>query len=396
MGRTAAAALACLAACSSPTEKRPPPDLAPPDRLGEWGEDPALAPDFALAQERRAPKLPDVDDRMRERPHTIAMERLDAGVLLCKYHVREPAPDRRWDALAPPDLAFQLIVGRSHPIRFWGPEDHHDAYVSVPRLTIARGDLVRLDGWDRDVTSDEYIGGDTARFDGEFPLHFRSTWMDADCTAMTHAEAEAVARPMLADIDRALARIEAAEPDEAKPDLGGDPYEIDHLRGMFKVGGVPLRYAAGALGWEDPAIQARLARLRAGEAAWRAKRARTVEEIASRAPPPGTAVEIAKGLTMRVAATSCERGGCRFTVESSGRLADFATERAGVCTGRVAVGMLRGDGAYVDVQAAPPPGATCTGALLPAVVLAPAGAGARPRLLEVVVGDRPPIRLRLE
>jgi hypothetical protein len=72
-----------------------------------------------------------------------------------------------------------------------------------------------------------------------------------------------------------------------------------------------LRYAAGAIGWESPEIQARIERLRAVEASWREKCAAKVAEMAAAAPPAGS-WQPALGREARVARVVCGREAVRM------------------------------------------------------------------------------------
>jgi hypothetical protein len=412
MSRLAAVLALLVVGCRS-SEAPPSPSVKPKpepsDGLGPWGEDPALTPVFAMEQERRAPKLPSVDKEMARLPSEITLDRVDQGVLLCRFHVTDP-PGNPWDAFAGPDLAFQLAVGHAHPIRLWGPENHSNAYVSVPRFSFARGDVLHIDGWDRDVSSDTYIGGGTVTFDGKLPVRFESQWMTVECTALTHEQAEEVARPMLAAIDADLDLLEKERPDEKRADLGGEPGIENTLKGMFHGGGsTPLRYAAGALGWEDPAIQQRLSRLRTFDDRWRTARAELVRTIAGTLPARGATVQLGDGASLRVADVTCAREACTILVEGNA-LPPLPTPSVRDCF-PFDVGVLRSDGDSSPVQCgAPIP--TDGGApsrirfVIPQRVNTPARSyvdreardtHGRLLLLEVTVAaDAPPVRLRLD
>ncbi len=251
--------------------------VAAPHKLGPWGEDPAVVPDYAPTEERRAPKLYD-NTRVFGRLEPRDAPRLDDVLLVCHAMVRGT-----WDFLGAPDVTLRFALGKEPPIKLWGPEDHSDFYVSIPRIHLATGDRVDVTAWDRDVTKVEYIGIAHARYDGHLPLHVTSHWFDLDCNAVEADEALTLARPHLDRIDERLAALEAARPDAAAWDYGR-PTGDGAIKGHFYVG--TMRYAAGAVGWDHPEVRARVERLAAAEAAWTKNRASVAATlIAGRRPP---------------------------------------------------------------------------------------------------------------
>ncbi|HEY2748865.1 MAG TPA: hypothetical protein VGL86_29795 [Polyangia bacterium] len=255
---------------------------AAPSKRGPWGEDPAVVPDYAPTEERRAPKLYDNTRVFARLPERDA-PRLDDALLVCHAIVRGS-----WDFLGAPDVTLRFVLGKEPAIKLWGPEDHSDFYVSIPRIHLAAGDRVDVTAWDRDVTKVEYIGVAHGRYDGHLPLHVTSHWFDLDCNAVETDEALTLARPHLDRIDERLAAFEAARPDAAVWDYGrslGD----GAIKGRFYVG--TMRYAAGAVGWDHPEVRARVARLAAAEVAWQKARATAAAALLASRRAPGVTTD---------------------------------------------------------------------------------------------------------
>lgn len=267
------------------------PHTAAPHKLGPWGEDPAVVPDYAPAEERRAPKLYDNTKIYRSLQPRDA-ERLDDALLVC--HARFTGS---WDFFGAPDVTLRFALGKEPAVKLWGPEDHYDFYVSIPRIRLASGDRVEITAWDRDVTKVEYIGVGRGRYDGHLPLTVTARWFTIECNAVEMDEALRLARPHLDRIDERLATFEAARPDAAVYDYGR-PGSDDAIKGRFYVG--TMRYAAGAIGWDHPEIRARVERLAAAESAWAERRRATAAALVASRRRRGEAVDAF---------------GARFTVE---------------------------------------------------------------------------------
>ena len=264
---------------------------APAVKRGPWGEDPAVVPDYAPAEERRAPKLYDNTRVYRSLPARDA-ERLDDALLVC--HAMFTGS---WDFLGAPDVTLRFVLGKEPAVKLWGPEDHYDFYVSIPRIHLRAGDRVDVTAWDRDVTKVEYIGVGHGRYDGHLPLTVTGRWFTIDCNAVEMEEALQLARPHLDRIDERIGMLEAARPDAAAWDYGR-PSGDDAIKGRFYVG--TMRYAAGAIGWDHPEVRSRVERLAAAEVAWNERRRSVAAALVAARRPRGEAVEAY---------------GARFTVE---------------------------------------------------------------------------------
>ena len=92
------------------------PAAGSPRKLGPWGEDPAVVPDYAPVEERRAPKLYD-NTRIFGWLQPRDAARLDDVLLVCHASVRG-----NWDFLGGPDVTLRFVFGREPAIKLWGPE----------------------------------------------------------------------------------------------------------------------------------------------------------------------------------------------------------------------------------------------------------------------------------
>ncbi|HEX2572991.1 MAG TPA: hypothetical protein VH877_25790, partial [Polyangia bacterium] len=265
--------------------------------LGPWGEHPNLVPPFAPREERRAPKNPDGEALWKASQAPRTRERIDGGLLVCHLQVGRPKdPVRRAlldvmtlgaAELANADVTLRLRLRAEHPIVLWGPAKHDASFVSVPAVTLARGDRLEMALVDRGLWSDTPLGRTGVQWDGGSPFTLSTAKWTARCTLLDPDEVSVRARPWVESLDRQLDRIAAARVDHTQPEWGRPVRELSQLRGRFRdtlTGEGNFRYAAGYLGWEHPEIQSRLERLRRGEAAFDEAAAREVEAIRQELP----------------------------------------------------------------------------------------------------------------
>jgi hypothetical protein len=298
MRGTIAVALLALASPAGATPK-----------LGYWGEDPKLVPWFAPVEERRAPKLPDsgpiwkslsVDDGR------VFADDLEDALLVCyaeisgkcgrrNYAASWVPPSCRddWDWFNGPDALFRFQFGKDAPINLWGAEDHWKMYVSIPRLHMKHGETISVRAWDRDLTTNEYIGRAEAKWNGQELLEIHSRMLTIDCRVMTGEEA-------LAGVGRRLQRIDddfAAIEKSFQPGAFDPGVLDDRRRGLQGLSQSSFRYAAGFIGWEHPAIQERIARLPQLATAW--------NRAADALPPGSELTATTPHLRVRVVETRC-------------------------------------------------------------------------------------------
>lgn len=314
--------------------------------LGPWGEDRRTAPDFGYVQERRAPKMPDAGAYLARTP-SRTVQQMDNALLIChveiytrdgqtpalyRYKLGKPDASRPWcgsdwDFFAAPDVLLKFRLRGEHPIALYGPEDHWGFFISVPRVRLARGDLLEVKLWDRDSTGDsdgagekgaDYIGYASTTLSGKWPVVLRGPYFTMRCNAMSSAEAESASKRWLAPLDAKLRRLEALAPDPKKWDFGDPPSSLD--RGEFSFGEGNFRYVAGFLGWDHPAIVERRAKVRRIlEVDWPRKKGEAAKALAKRAAAHGKAVALGgKSGSLRVNGVTCEEPICTLAVEVTG------------------------------------------------------------------------------
>lgn len=326
--------------------KAPPPWPRTNPDLGQWGEDLRTAPSFGYEQERRAPKMPDAGNYLARTP-ARTVEKLEDALLICHvevytrhgekpafyhYKLAKPEPSRPrcfsdWDFFAPPDVLLQFRLRGEHPIALFAPEDHWGFFISVPRVRLARGDLLEVKLFDRDSAGDsagaseesaDYMGYASTTLTGKWPIRMKGPYFTMACNAMTSAEAQASARRWLTALDGTLSTLAARRPDPRKWDFGSLGTSID--RGEFSFGKGNFRYAASFLGWDHPAILERREKVkRITEIDWPKKKSEAAKLLAKQAPAPGKPMALGgRRGTLRATGVVCQGSTCTVTFELTG------------------------------------------------------------------------------
>jgi hypothetical protein len=208
-----------------------------------------LGPRWAERGNRAAPQLPDPGGWFAEAGARRQPAPDEPALLLCQVVVTGD-----FDSIARADLLVTFQFAGRAPISIWGPEDTDVATLSVPRIRLRKGDLVRATVLDRDVTEREYIGRVQDRFTGEYPFRMESKHVSLECRAIAQSLLESARQEAFADLDEALERDER----------DGEEHEDDSLRRL-------LIAAAAFDGWAQPEVQRRVRRLAALEARKRPK-----------------------------------------------------------------------------------------------------------------------------
>ena len=294
-----------------------------------------MVPSFSPMEERRAPKNPDAPALWKQLQGDRERERIEGGLFICHLQVgRHIGGMERagldmatlgFAELFNADVTLKLKLRRDPTIVLWAPWKHNESFVSIPAVTLARGDSIDLSLIDTHVFSaDRPLGHAAVRWDGHSPLVLTTDKWTASCALTDADEARFTARPWIDSVDRQLDKIAAAKVDRAQPHLGRPARELEqlkaHLRDETLEGN--FRYAAGFLGWAHPEIQSRLARLRDGEAAFDQAAARAVEEIRSEVAAGPIDLH---GMTLRLSASP---RALNFRVESVQPIGCFALLRA--------------------------------------------------------------------
>lgn len=283
---------------------------------GAWGEDPALVPDFALPQERRAPKVPAGDEIYARYRKPRTLTRSEEALLVCRLGVVVPPARSLAGGLKSlltlgladlPNVTLGLRVRDEPMMTLWAPDLHQTSYISFPRVTLSPGDRIEVKLLDRKaIGRSTSLGGARLRWNGESPFSINGPHSRMTCVVVTREEVAVEVRPWLDKVDRQFARLEGVPMNPALRDLGYPAALVGVLAGRYKtIGGAeaPLRYVAGHLGWEDAQVQARLRRLAAFERTFRdAAVTAMVARVAAAPPLPLTlncGEVVLRGLTLR-------------------------------------------------------------------------------------------------
>ena len=108
-------------------------------------------------------------------PRTV--EGLADAVVICQVTAGAPPVKRSWDVGSEPDLEMRPRFAHYEPAAVRGPRDSLIAHLSVPFVTLAKGDEVRLSVWDIDQlqkdllgVGDNLVGEAKVSFDGRLPI----------------------------------------------------------------------------------------------------------------------------------------------------------------------------------------------------------------------------------
>ena len=345
--------LACFTGCTSTCGKVFEVFEGPPDPCvrrepnpwpwrssaqGMWGEDPKLTPNFCFDQERRAPKMPDADRYMEKlwESHGTAIK---DGLLIChvetyshnghesniyRYKLDPPNPKRMhcrddWDTFGSPDVLLRFRFRDEYPISLYGPEDHWGFFISIPHVRLGLQDPLSVRLWDRDTSSDEYMGEASVQFDGNLPVTLRSEYFTIRCNGIESDQALLRAQWWLDQLDETLARAQAYRPDPQVIDFGVNG-ALDHVGWNYGSGN--FRYAAGFIGWEHPEIQKRLTLRQELFARDQKARAELVAKLAQSAPPAVGVHRLSEQLgAIEIFDVACKEEHCTVQARTTGDLA---------------------------------------------------------------------------
>ena len=191
--------------------------------------------------------IPNVWDTYRSLPAVPSAGELTDAVLVCRVEV---SPG--WDTFAGADLTISLSV-RGRTVTALGPNDSDVATVSFP-LSLKLNDSISVSVWDRDITTNEFIGSAQVRYTGGLPIELKARWSTVECRAITRDVAVARAQASLETADRAMKAAERdTEPDLTDDDLGAPVKQVEIAREAMEV-------AASWVGWRHDAVEQMVAR----------------------------------------------------------------------------------------------------------------------------------------
>lgn len=134
--------------------------------------------------------MPDARERWAALDGTRTVDALTEGLLICSVQIaakndpthfpwggwhpptsgddtfRPVRSGSDWDSVNGPDALIRIRLGTDAPISLWGPEVHWAMFISIPRITLSKGERVAVDVWDRDLTVNEPISRIDTTFDG--------------------------------------------------------------------------------------------------------------------------------------------------------------------------------------------------------------------------------------
>jgi hypothetical protein len=214
---------------------------------------------------------------------------LPAKLLVCRVRAKG-----LWDSAfllsSEADLRVGLSVGQRPPVWVDGPEDADVAFVTFP-VSVAAGDALRFNVWDRDVLEHQVVGNFDVTVGSELPVELDAADASITCFGVSDAQSGPERDARLAQLDEALKALANPPPPRLRePGLGLGSELSDLRRALFA--------AAAWTGWGGEAMKPRLERAQALERAWYQRVAQAVD------------AEVGDGA---VAGTiTCERRSCRL------------------------------------------------------------------------------------
>jgi len=260
--------------------RRYAPDWAAPREAGSGFHVPQIAAPYALFETLQPSQA----------------ESVEGGLLLCHVVVTGTG----WDTFAGPDLLTEVTIGRSGRLDAWGGEDTYSQTLSAPQVRIARGDLVKMAVWDRDVTTTERIGHAEALYEGNLPFTLHEEDFDGTCFVVG---SEVVEERLPARIQTAEEKLEAfgaaLNPVPESPYWGYPLSEVsDAQAAVIDV--------AGHVGWADPRTRALMKRYDTAQKRWNRLVKESIAKTREGLPRRGKKVKLDDGeWTVRVAEVSC-------------------------------------------------------------------------------------------
>jgi hypothetical protein len=214
---------------------------------------------------------------------------LKEGLVLCRVVTRGG-----FDAFKGPDLSAKITMGDFGPKTIRGGEDQWTMHVSMPSVTLRKGQVVRFSLWDRDVFGSDSVGSAKKKFKGIFPLYLDHSNMDVECRAMGKEGVEAEAAGRLKKLDRVVARAHLT--------LRPRPKEWDWGLRKTAISDAcdQLVDVEGYLGTDDPRVDATEDRLAVLLGQWRGVATKSVEKVRKGMKEPGKDTVTADGIRVTV------------------------------------------------------------------------------------------------
>lgn len=258
---------------------------------------------------------------------------LDQHTLLCRVSADS---GRRYDGAArrgpvsrrygAPDLNVTLRVHRTRGF-IRGPEDRYSTTVSMPGVSLRRGQRVGIHLVDRDAFRNDTIGDAVAVYGGAMPIELPGNLANGECRVLDPAIAEQRLPGIVRRVDRELERAARIGVDIRSQDVPTPRQPLDQALYHLYDG-------AALVGWAHAEVGNRRERVAEIDRAWTDAFRRAVDEVADAAPDPGVPVAFSNG-TWEVRATEVDCSG----VQRFGRAVDARDPRA--CAVRLEVATSR-------------------------------------------------------
>lgn len=225
------------------------------------------------------------------RPHE---GNLTKGTILCRVSAdssrrydgatRRGPVSRRFGA---PDLNVRLRVHQTRGFII-GPEDRYSTTVSMPGVSVRRGQRIGINLVDRDAIRNDAIGDAVAVYGGSFPIELPGNLANGECRVLDPAIAEQRIPGIVRNVDRELDRAARVTVDLSANEIATPTEYLD--RALYHL------YDAAALaGWEHAEVGNRRARVDEIERAWSAALREAMETVKRDAPQVGQPVAFSGG-----------------------------------------------------------------------------------------------------
>ncbi len=235
---------------------------------------------FYAPRDPRAPQAADPKALFRLAPEK-AQGPVDQGILVCRATA---SCEHDWDAFADPDLLITITLPGQAPVAIYSGESSCTAHVSIPGVSLKRGERITVKVEDRDVTTNELVGAGTETFDDHLPLRFSSELMKTECRVVSADAAAKAAAPWLDQVRHAAADVVRSTRADLNANDGG---ESSFRAPLAKLSDALLR-AAPLTTWEHPAL---VTAIRDAEGALKTWQAQLAAAIAKTEGSPAVVVD---------------------------------------------------------------------------------------------------------
>ena len=216
------------------------------------------------------------------------------GTILCRVSADS---NRRYDGAAPrgpvsrrfgaPDLNVTLRVHQTRGL-IHGPEDRYSTTVSMPGVSVRRGQRIGIHLVDRDAFRNDTVGDAVAVYGGSFPIELPGNQANGECRVLEPAIAERRMPGILANVDRELERATGVRVDLRANEIASPRESLD--RALYHL------YDAAALaGWQRTEVGNRRERVGEIERTYADALREAVAAARAAAPEPGRALAFADG-----------------------------------------------------------------------------------------------------